>query len=156
MTRASRCPSFGFAICSPSRSPAREDQAAATEEQWQAALDRAEAWYNEVQDPDADWFEIALDSDDPGSRDNGGDLGWYDPTSGGFVPEVEETIADLGVGEISEPVESDFGYHVIQVTDQRTTALEFAEETDRGPPGGPGRLWGDRAGRQRGLVDPPG
>ncbi len=69
-----------------------------------------------------------LESDDPGSRENGGDLGWYDPTSGGFVAEVEQTIADLGVGEISEPVESDFGYHVIQVTDQRSTALEFAEE----------------------------
>ncbi|HET9498153.1 MAG TPA: peptidylprolyl isomerase [Candidatus Limnocylindria bacterium] len=108
--------------------PGADDQSAATEEQWQAALDRAEAWYEEVQDPDADWFEIALDSDDPGSRENGGDLGWYDPTSGGFVPEVEDTIADLGVDEISEPVESDFGYHVIQVTDQRSTALGFAED----------------------------
>ena len=108
--------------------PGAEDQSTATEEQWQAALDRAEGWYAEVQDPTADWFEIATESDDPGSRENGGDLGWYDPTSGGFVAEVEQTIADLGVGEISEPVESDFGYHVIQVTDQRSTALEFAEE----------------------------
>jgi parvulin-like peptidyl-prolyl isomerase len=108
--------------------PGADSQADATEAQWQAALDRADAWYTEVQDPNADWFEIALESDDPGSRENGGDLGWYDPTSSGFVPEFEAAIADLGVGETSEPVETEFGYHVIQVTDQRTTALEFAEE----------------------------
>jgi parvulin-like peptidyl-prolyl isomerase len=108
--------------------PGSDSQADATDEQWEAALDRAETWYAEVQDPDADWFEIALESDDPGSRENGGDLGWYDPTSSQFVPEFEAAIADLGVGEISEPVETEFGYHVIQVTDQRSTALEFAEE----------------------------
>lgn len=108
--------------------PGSDSQADATEEQWQAALDRAEAWQELVQDPDADWFVIALDSDDPGSRENGGDLGWYDPTSSQFVPEFEAAIADLGVGEISEPIETEFGYHVIQVTDQRSTALEFAEE----------------------------
>lgn len=102
------------------------DQEAATEEQWAAALARAEAWHDEVQDPDADWFEIAKESDDPGSRSNGGDLGWYDPTTGQFVPEFEAAVARLTVGEISEPVRTDFGYHVIQVTDQRTTALDFA------------------------------
>jgi parvulin-like peptidyl-prolyl isomerase len=108
--------------------PGSDSQADATEEQWQAALDRAEGWYEEVQDPDADWFEIALESDDPGSRENAGDLGWYDPTTSQFDPEFEAAIADLGVGEISEPVETEFGYHVIQVTDQRSTAMEFAEE----------------------------
>lgn len=108
--------------------PGAQDQTAATEEQWQAALDRAEGWYDEVQAPKADWFEIALESDDPGSRENGGDLGWYDPTSSQFVPEFEAAIAELSVGEISEPVETDFGYHVIQVTDQRNTALELVEE----------------------------
>lgn len=102
------------------------EQEAATEEQWAAALARAEAWYDEVQDPDADWFEIAQESDDPGSRSNGGDLGWYDPATGQFVPEFEAAVARLAVGDISEPVRTDFGYHVIQVTDQRTTALDFA------------------------------
>ncbi len=103
------------------------DQEAATDEQWAAAQARAEAWYDEVQDPEADWFELAEESDDPGSRNNGGDLGWYDPTTGEFVPEFEAAVARLAVGEISEPVRTDFGYHVIQVTDQRTTALDFAE-----------------------------
>jgi len=108
--------------------PGAEDQSAATEEEWRAALARAEAWYAQVQDPDADWFALATQSDDPGSRNDGGDLGWYDPTSGQFVPEFEAAVADLTVGEISEPVRTDFGYHVIQVTDQRTTALGFAQD----------------------------
>ena len=108
--------------------PGAEDQSVATEEEWQAALDRAESWYEEVQDPDADWFALATQSDDPGSRDDGGDLGWYDPTSGQFVPEFEAAIAGLTVGEISEPVRTDFGYHIIEVTDQRTTALGFAQD----------------------------
>ncbi|MGH2393327.1 MAG: peptidylprolyl isomerase, partial [Candidatus Limnocylindria bacterium] len=108
--------------------PGAEDQSAATEEEWQAALARADAWYAQVQDPDADWFTLAAQSDDPGSRNDGGDLGWYDPTSGQFVPEFEAAVAGLTVGEISEPVRTDFGYHVIQVTDQRTTALGFAQD----------------------------
>jgi parvulin-like peptidyl-prolyl isomerase len=108
--------------------PGVEDQSAATEEEWQAALARAEAWYAEVQDPDANWFALATQSDDPGSRNDGGDLGWYDPTSSQFVPEFEAAVAELTVGEISQPVRTDFGYHVIQVTDQRTTALGFAQD----------------------------
>jgi parvulin-like peptidyl-prolyl isomerase len=104
-----------------------EAQAAATQEQWDAALARADAWHTEVQDPNADWFELGKESDDPGSRNNGGDLGWYDPTTGQFVPEFEAAVARLAVGDISEPVRTEFGYHVIQVTDQRTTALDYAE-----------------------------
>jgi parvulin-like peptidyl-prolyl isomerase len=107
--------------------PGAEDQSVATEAEWAAALARAEAWYAEVQEPDADWFALGAQSDDPGSRGNGGDLGWYDPTSGQFVPEFEAAVARLAVGEISAPVRSDFGYHVIQVTNQRTTALDFAQ-----------------------------
>jgi parvulin-like peptidyl-prolyl isomerase len=107
--------------------PGAEDQSVATEAEWAAALARAEAWHAEVQEPNADWFAIAMQSDDPGSRNNGGDLGWYDPASGTFVPEFEAAVARLAVGDISEPVRSQFGYHVIQVTDQRTTALDFAQ-----------------------------
>lgn len=107
--------------------PGGEDQSVATEEQWQAALDRAETWHEKVQDPQADWFVLAMESDDPGSRSDGGDLGWYDPTTGQFVPEFEAAVARLAVGETSDPVKTDFGYHIIQVTDQRTTAEDFAE-----------------------------
>ncbi len=52
-------------------------------------------------------------SADPGSRDQGGDLGWA--RRGLFVPEFERVAFALRPGVISEPVESPFGFHLIQV-----------------------------------------
>jgi len=52
-------------------------------------------------------------SKDTGSAVNGGDLGWFG--KGAMVPEFEEAAFKLKVGEISEPVKSQFGYHIIQV-----------------------------------------
>jgi parvulin-like peptidyl-prolyl isomerase len=101
--------------------PGVADQSTATEEQWAAALARAEAFRAEASAPDADWASLALDSDDPGSRSRGGDLGWNDPLAGNFVPEFEDAVAELAVGELSAPVKTDYGYHVIQVTDTRTS-----------------------------------
>ena len=100
--------------------PELEDQAEATEEQWAAALAEATEVAELVADPDADWAEIAEEhSDDPGSATRGGDLGWYDPEEPPFVAEFNAALADLEVGEISEPVRTDFGYHVIQKTAER-------------------------------------
>jgi peptidyl-prolyl cis-trans isomerase C len=53
-------------------------------------------------------------SDDPGSKDNGGELGCQ-PLSG-YVPEFANAGAELKVGELSAPVQSQFGFHVMQVT----------------------------------------
>ncbi|GIS41343.1 MAG: hypothetical protein Ct9H90mP13_11890 [Pseudomonadota bacterium] len=50
-------------------------------------------------------------SDDPGSAAVGGDLGWAEP--GLFVPEFESALFSMNVGEISAPVKTDFGYHLI-------------------------------------------
>ncbi len=107
--------------------PGAEDQSLATPEQWAAALARAEAFRVEARKPDADWVSLALDSDDPGSRRRGGDLGWYDPAGGNFVQEFEDSIADLSLRELSQPVKTDFGYHIIQVTDTRTSARDQAD-----------------------------
>lgn len=52
-------------------------------------------------------------SDDPGSRQSGGELGWVSP--GQMVPEFEQAMQQLAVGEVSQPVRSAFGWHVIQV-----------------------------------------
>ena len=57
-------------------------------------------------------------SDDPGSGVNGGDLGWFG--RGAMVPAFEDAAFALEVGEISEPIRSDFGYHIIEVLEKDT------------------------------------
>jgi peptidyl-prolyl cis-trans isomerase SurA len=56
-------------------------------------------------------------SADPGSAVEGGDLGWSGP--GAFVPEFEVAMNELEIGEISEPFQSPFGWHIIEVMDRR-------------------------------------
>ncbi|MGH2752370.1 MAG: peptidylprolyl isomerase [Actinomycetota bacterium] len=65
-------------------------------------------------------------SEDPGSGENGGELGFFAP--GQFVPEFEQAAAELELGEISEPVQSQFGFHIIRVTDRRLQPFEQARE----------------------------
>lgn len=66
-----------------------------------------------------DFGELAkLLSDDPGSANDGGDLGWRGP--GEFVPEFESVADNLEIGAISEPFKTRFGWHIVQVTDRRT------------------------------------
>ena len=56
-------------------------------------------------------------STDPGSGEKGGDLGWF--STGTMVPAFNDAAYALKIDEISEPVQSDFGYHIIQVLDKR-------------------------------------
>lgn len=61
-----------------------------------------------------DWTELAATlSLDNGNKDQGGDLGWF--ADGQMVPEFWEAASVLEVGEISEPVPTQFGVHIIQV-----------------------------------------
>jgi len=61
-----------------------------------------------------DFGEVAREvSTDPGSGANGGDLGWFG--KGAMVAPFEEAAYSLPPGKISDPVKSDFGYHIIQV-----------------------------------------
>jgi peptidyl-prolyl cis-trans isomerase SurA len=57
-------------------------------------------------------------SEDPGSAANGGDLGWVNP--GQMVPEFEKAMNALKPNELSEPVRTTFGLHLIQVLGRRT------------------------------------
>lgn len=57
-------------------------------------------------------------SDDPGSGANGGDLGWA--KRGAYVPEFDEAVFSLPIGETSEPIKTQFGYHLIQVIERDT------------------------------------
>jgi parvulin-like peptidyl-prolyl isomerase len=108
--------------------PDQQDQSTATDAQWAAALARAQAFRVEASKPDADWWALAKTSDDTGSGSQGGDLGWYDPGSSSFVPEFKTAIAGLREGQIGEPVRTQFGYHVIEVTALRITPGVQAEE----------------------------
>lgn len=58
-----------------------------------------------------------LESEDPGSASRGGDLGWNPP--GTFVPEFEAVLAELEPGELSEPFQSPFGWHIILLEDRQ-------------------------------------
>ncbi|MBT8067586.1 MAG: peptidylprolyl isomerase [Gammaproteobacteria bacterium] len=61
--------------------------------------------------------QAKLLSDDPGSANLGGDLGWSGP--GTFVPEFETVVDSLERGVISEPFRSQFGWHILEVLDRR-------------------------------------
>ena len=66
----------------------------------------------------ADFTELArATSDDPGSAVKGGDLGWLNP--GDTIPPFEKTMNSLEVGVISEPFETQFGWHIVQVMGRR-------------------------------------
>lgn len=78
-----------------------------------AANQRAETALAELQEG-ADFEVLARRySDDPGSREGGGDLGWFKP--GRMVPEFERVAFALRPGQTSGIVESDFGFHIIRV-----------------------------------------
>jgi len=65
-----------------------------------------------------DFAELAKEfSEDPGSGLKGGELGWSTP--GMFVPEFEQTMNSIAVDEISAPFSSQFGWHILQVTERR-------------------------------------
>jgi parvulin-like peptidyl-prolyl isomerase len=88
------------------------------------ALARATAIRDELrQDPNNQtlWNQIAQDkSQDPGTAPSGGELGWVG--KGQFVKPFEDAAKTLAIGAISDPVKSDFGYHIIQVEERRGPA----------------------------------
>ncbi len=72
----------------------------------------------QVEDGEADFSDLAREhSEDIGSASEGGSLGWT--SRGQMVPEFENMMASTEVGEISPPVRSQFGWHIIQVEDRR-------------------------------------
>ena len=88
----------------------------ATLKQEKAALKKAKKLRKKLA-RGADFASLARRrSDDPGSAPMGRELGWVD--WGQFVPEFEEAVAHLEPKELSEPVRTAFGYHLIQLVDR--------------------------------------
>jgi len=65
-------------------------------------------------------------SQDPGSASSGGDLGWVSPDD--MVKEFEEALFAMEAGEISDPVKSQFGFHIIQLNEIQESAIPVFEE----------------------------
>ncbi len=78
-------------------------------------------------DHGAKFEELAKLHSEDASAPTGGDLGWVSP--GDTVPEFEHAMSALEPGEISEPVQSPFGWHLIQVIERRTQ--DVSEERQR-------------------------
>lgn len=71
-----------------------------------------------LNNPEADFATIAKEeSEDPGSAQRGGELGWFG--RGRLVPEFEEVMFSLKNGEISKPFKTAFGWHIVQREDSR-------------------------------------
>jgi parvulin-like peptidyl-prolyl isomerase len=90
----------------------------ATDEEAQAVIDRL----NDGEEFGALAAELSLDT---GSGAEGGDLGWFG--KGQMVAPFEEAAFSLEVGEISAPVQSDFGWHIIQTIDRASLPMTASE-----------------------------
>jgi peptidyl-prolyl cis-trans isomerase SurA len=75
-----------------------------------------------------DFAAAARENSQDGSAREGGDLGWASP--GQFVPEFEEVMNALAPGQISQPVVSRFGVHLIQVQERRNRQLSEREQRE--------------------------
>ena len=85
-----------------------------------ATEDEAKAIKTEL-DGGADFAELAkTKSTDTGSGANGGDLGWFG--LGAMVKPFEDAVIAAKVGEVTAPIKSDFGWHLIKVTETRIAA----------------------------------
>lgn len=92
------------------------------------AVAQLQEFKRRVQSGTADFAGLARDNSQDASAKEGGDLGWSRP--GQFVPEFEEAMDRLTPGQISDPVVSRFGVHLIQVVGRREAKLSQSEQRE--------------------------
>ena len=90
---------------------------------------QADSLYQSILDG-ADYAELAKRfSDDENSRESGGELGWY--AANDLLPEFIRALTDLEIGQVSPPVVSDFGFHIIRLEDKRQASpIDIEEDYD--------------------------
>jgi peptidyl-prolyl cis-trans isomerase C len=98
-----------------------------------ASKEEKDAAFKKIKDIQArlkkgeDFGELAKKySDDPGSKDRGGDLGYF--SRGDMVPAFDKAVFALNVGQNSDIVETDFGYHIIQLEEKKAASKMSLED----------------------------
>jgi len=88
---------------------------------WELSYNRAKQIYDSVQ-AGADFAELAKSYSADGSAENGGDLGWFD--QGQMVPEFDQKVFSINVGDVTEPVKTQFGWHIIKLHERKEEPAE--------------------------------
>lgn len=85
---------------------------------------------NKLRAGEADFAELAKQhSEDPGSKLNGGDLGWNEADV--YVPAFRDTLNRLQIDELSEPFRTEHGWHIVQLLDRRTVDATADRKRDQ-------------------------
>lgn len=92
------------------------------------ARDKLNDFKRRIQSGQTDFATLARANSQDGSAAQGGDLGWVNP--GQFVPEFEDVMNRLAPGQISDPLISRFGVHLIQLMERRNAALGEREQRE--------------------------
>ncbi len=95
----------------------------------EAAAAQLGRYRQQIVEGKASFADLAREHSQDGSAPEGGDLGWASP--GQFVPEFEQVMNSLRPGEVSQPLASRFGVHLIQVNERRNQPLTQREQRDR-------------------------
>ncbi len=108
--------------------PWMETSGKETEEGRKEARAKIELVNKEINDGE-DFEKLAIEySEDPGTKENGGDLGYI--SQGQMVDEFYEAAISLEIGEISDIVETVYGFHIIKVTDSQEEYIKDFEEVE--------------------------
>ena len=94
----------------------------------QDAERRLQGYRDQVRAKTADFGDLAKKYSEDGSAPNGGNLGWMGP--GDLVPEFEQAMNRLQISEVSNPVKSEFGWHLIQVLERREAQLTVEKQRE--------------------------
>ena len=94
------------------------------------AIEQLAEFKRRLQAGTANFAGLARDNSQDGSAKDGGELGWTRP--GQFVPEFEEVVERLAPGQVSDPVVTRFGVHLIEVEGRRESQLTQAELREAG------------------------